>query len=345
MSYTQSLLTAARTIDIRQSDMPEAIEEGWVRLRLATASICGTDMHYFRHFANAGFFLDYPVTLGHEACAYVENANGHDFEVGQLVAINPVITFGSSPEARRGDINMCPDKKFPGSATTKPHIDGFFREYFDFPARCLRPVASSINPDHLTFAEPLACAMHCVNKAEVAAGMKVLVTGCGPMGLLAVIACVAKGAHIDVTDVKREAVQAAKQVGARSGFVVATDDLTGLSNTYDVVIEASGSPHGYNQALEACRKQGTVGVLSLIQPTDVPINLHLNALKEINCVGSILFTREFDHAVDLIVGGSVNFDAIIAGQFPVSQTLEACELMASGGAVGKVLIKPEDAFA
>ena len=340
MTYTKSLLTAAREIKIEQAEMPAEIEHDHIRLRLATASICGTDMHYFRHFANAGFFLDYPVTLGHEACAYVEDANGHDFGVGQLVAINPVITFGSSPEARRGDINMDPDKKFPGSATTKPHIDGFFREYFDFPARCCHVVSESVSPDHLTFAEPLACATHSVNRAQVQAGQKVLVTGCGPMGLLATVGAHAKGADVHVTDLKSEALEAAKAVGATQCFDI-KDDLSALSGQYDVVIEASGSPHAYNQALDSVRKQGVISVLSLIQPQPVAINLHLNALKEVTSVGPILFTHEFTDAVRLIEGGTIDFDSITAARFPIVETQAACEMMADGSAVGKVLIKPE----
>ena len=126
MSYTKSLLTAARAIAIEQADMPGEIAPDHVRLRLASASICGTDMHYFRHFANAGFYLDYPVTLGHEACGYIEDSNGYDFSPDELVAINPVIECGECENCRAGNINMCPTKRFPGSATTKPHIDGFF---------------------------------------------------------------------------------------------------------------------------------------------------------------------------------------------------------------------------
>lgn len=340
MSYTKSLLAAARTITVETAEMPDQIAAGWVRLKLATASICGTDMHYFRHFANAGFFLDHPISLGHEACATVIDPNGADLETGQLVAINPVIECGECDRCKTGDINMCAKKRFPGSATTKPHIDGFFREYFDFPARCLTPVASSVNPDHLTFAEPLACAMHSVDRGGISKGTRVLVTGCGPMGLLAVVAAVAKGAEVDVTDIRRGQVNAAQAVGARTGYVAGEDNVEELSNAYDVVVEASGSPHGYNQALEACRKQGTISILSLIQPSQVPINLHLNALKEIRSIGSILYTDEFAEAVALIAGGSVAFDAITAGRFSVEDLQVACEQMASGDAIGKILIKP-----
>lgn len=341
MAYTKSLLAAARTITIEAAEMPSTIQTGWARLKLASASICGTDMHYFRHFANAGFTLDYPLTLGHEACAYVVDPNGSSLTRGQLVAINPVIECGSCDRCRTGDINMCATKRFPGSATTKPHIDGFFRDFFDFPARCCRPVGTGVDPDHLTFAEPLACAMHAVNRGGVAAGMKVLITGCGPMGLLATIGAHAKGAEVHVTDLKRAAAEAAGAVGAARRFVAGEDDMTDLAGSYDVVIEASGSPHAYNQALEAVRKQGTVVILSLIQPSPTPINLHLLALKEVASIGSILFTREFEDAVALIESGTIDFEAIIAARYPVRETLAACELMASGNAVGKVLIKPE----
>lgn len=339
MRYTKSLLADARRIEIVSAEMPEETAEDAIRLRLAMASICGTDMHYFRHFANAGFQLDHPVCLGHEACAYVDDPNGHPFAKGALVAINPVIECGTCERCATGDINMCARKRFPGSATTKPHIDGFFRQYFDFPARCCRVVDQTVRPDHLTFAEPLACAMHSVNVAGITAGQKVLVTGCGPMGLLATLAATARGAEVEVTDLKPDCIAAAEAVGATCGYVIGQSGPP--SNGYDTVIEASGSPHAFNQALDAARKQGIIGILSLIQPTAVPINLHLKALKEIRSVGSILFTREFDEAVALIESGTVEFDAITACRFAISETQAACELVAEGHAVGKVLIQPE----
>lgn len=340
MTYTKSLLIAAREIQIEQSEIPDEIARDHIRLRLATASICGTDMHYYRHFANAGFYLDYPVTLGHEACGYVEDANGHHFKIGELVAINPVIECGRCEYCQTGNINMCPSKQFPGSATTKPHIDGFFRDYFDFPAKCCHKVSQHISPDHLTFAEPLACAMHAVNRANIQRGDNVLVTGCGPMGLLATVAAHAGGARVQVTDLKREAVEAAVAVGAETGYVIGEDNTDALANSLDVVIEASGSPDAYNLALDCVRKQGTISVLSLIQPSEVPINLHLNTLKEVVSTGSILYTNEFADAVNLIKTGKVDFEAITAARFSVSDTQAACELMVNGLATGKVLIKP-----
>jgi L-idonate 5-dehydrogenase len=116
--------------------------------------------------------------------------------------------------------------------------------------------------------------------------------------------------------------------------------MTPPAGHYDIVIEASGSPHAYDQALDAVRKQGVIAILSLIQPSTAAINLHLNTLKEVSSVGSILFTSEFDEAVDLIESGTVDFNKLIAARFPVAETQKACEMMAGGEAIGKVLIKP-----
>ena len=210
-----------------------------------------------------------------------------------------------------------------------------------FPVKCCHKVSQDVSADHLTFAEPLACAMHSVNRGKIKKSDRVLVTGCGPMGLLATVAAVARGASVHVTDLKRSSIEAATAVGAQQGYVNGEEDTEALANTFDVVIEASGSPQAYNLALDCVRKQGTISILSLIQPSDVPINLHLNALKEVVCVGSILFTNEFADALELIEAGSVNFEAITAARYPVSETQAACELMAEGRATGKVLIKPE----
>ncbi len=339
MTYTASVLTAAQTIEITTRTLPAEIPAGYVRLKLATASLCGTDLHYYRHFQNAGFVLNRAVTLGHEACAYVADANGSAFAEGELVALNPIINCGECAYCLDGQENLCTAKKFPGSATTIPHIDGFFQAEFDFPAKCCYQVPPDTNPDHLTFAEPLACAMHSVTVSKAGKGSKVLITGCGPMGLLALVAALAVGAQVDVSDVRPEAIALAIKVGATKGYVSGQDDIPNM--TYDAVIEASGSPHAFNQALEAVKRQGRVSILSNIQPTAVPINLHRIMLKEIAVVGSFQFNVEFRQALALIASGKQDFDQLIAGRFGLDQTAEALELMLSGKAAGKILIKPQ----
>lgn len=336
MTYQASKLTGATTITVETATMPETIEPGWVRVKLAMASICGTDLHYFRHFGNAGFTLQHAITLGHEACGWVENANGTELAVGQLVALNPIINCGECVQCLQGLVNLCTNKRFPGSALTRPHINGFFREYFDFPAFRCRPVSDDVKPSDLSFAEPLACALHAVNTGGVKAGDKVMVTGCGPMGLLAVVGAASKGAIVSCTDIRANGVALGQQVGADTGYVSGTDDMSKLDNSFDVVIEASGSPHAFNQALAMVRKRGVVSILSSIQPSAVPINLHQIMLKEIQVSGSFQFNKEFEEAVQVIESGKFDFRKMIAGQFSIADTAEAFELALSGVVAGKV---------
>ncbi len=341
MTYQASKLTAAKAVEIVDAELPAELPEGYVRLRLATASLCGTDLHYFKNFSNAGFQLQNPLSLGHEACAYVVDANGAELAAGQLVALNPIINCGKCENCGKGLVNLCTAKRFPGSATTVPHIDGFFREYFDFPAFCCTPVPAGTDPDHLTFAEPLACSMHAVNLGEVGPESRVCITGCGPMGLLAVVAAASKGAVVEVTDVRKAVVELACEVGATKGHVTGEDDFAALDSAYDVVIEASGSPHAFNQALELVKRQGKLVILSNIQPSATPVNLHKIMLKEIDVKGSFQFNREFAEAVELVTSKKADFDKLIAARFPLEETLNALQYRADGKAYGKILLKPQ----
>lgn len=333
----QTKLTAAQRVEtMAQEDGP--IAQGHVRLRLAVASLCGTDLHYYAHFANAGFVLQNPVTLGHEACAYVVDPNGSDLRVGQLVALNPIMNCQVCEACQRGEENLCTAKKFPGSATTVPHLDGFFREVIDHPARCCRAVAEGVNPRHLTFAEPMACALHALNKGGVSAGQQVLVTGCGPMGLLAIAGAAARGAHVTALDLRAGAVEVALKAGAETGLIGGQFDEGEIEKRFDVVVEASGAIPAFNTALKAVRPKGRVSILSNIQLREAQVMLHLVMLKEIEIDGSFQFNREFEEAVQLVESGAVNFDALTAAAYPLEQAGEALAAMAAGGAYGKILL-------
>lgn len=339
MHLTASLLTAAKEVGTVRYELPSTPAAGDVRLKLATASLCGTDLHYYKGFGNAGFPLLNPVTLGHEACAYVTDSNGSALTEGHLVALNPIIGCGTCDPCKAGRENHCQNKRFPGSATTVPHIDGFFRDAFDFPAACCHPVPDHIAPDHLTFAEPLACAMHSVTVSGVAPGERLLVTGCGPMGLLTVVAARAAGAVVDVTDIRADAVALAQKIGANAGFV--SGKTSPPDGSYSAVIEASGAPQAFNTALEAVIRCGKVVILSSIQPSPTPINLHRIMLKELSVLGSFQFNKEFRGAIDLIVSGKIDLDALISARFPISQTSDALNYMMAGKAAGKILLKPD----
>ncbi len=336
MQIDATKLVAAKEIELQKAETAETLQDGWVRLRLASAGVCGTDTHYFQHFGNAGFPLKHAITLGHEACAYVEDANGTDLTEGALVAVNPIIKCGTCDFCLAGEENHCSNKRFPGSALTVPHIDGFFQDVFDFPAACCYPAPSHVDAKHLAFAEPLACSLHAVEVGAVQEGSRVLVLGCGPMGLLSVVAAVARGAHVTCADVREEAVAKGVEIGAHVGLVIGQGKPGPDDNSYDCVIEASGAIAALNSAFEAVKRCGYISVLSNIRVESGTANLHKIMLKEIKLVGSFQFNCEFKEAVDIIASGKFDFGALIAKRFPLSEVKDAFDLALSGKAVGKV---------
>ena len=339
MGNIETKLTAAREISLGEQSIAARIPEGHARISLAYGSLCGTDLHYYKDFANAGFLLRNPVTLGHEACGVVTDPNGTNLEAGQLVALNPIMNCGECEACQRGEENLCTAKKFPGSATTVPHLDGFFRTHIDHPARCCRPVGPDVKPEHLTFAEPLACALHSLNKGGVTEGSKVLVTGCGPMGLLAIAGAAARGADVTCLDIRKKAVEVGIEVGAKHGLVIGQFEPSDIEAQFDVIVEASGALPAFDTALKAAKRKGTISILSNVQFGEASLHLNLIMLKELSVVGSFQFNKEFEEAVQMIEEGKLNFPALTADIFPLDKTKDALELMASGNSFGKILIK------
>ncbi|UWQ19897.1 alcohol dehydrogenase catalytic domain-containing protein [Jannaschia sp. M317] len=338
MTTLTTRLTAAKTIAVEQTT-PGPLAPGHVRLRLAAASLCGTDLHYYKDFANAGFVLRNPVTLGHEGCGTVTDPGDSGLAVGQLVALNPIMNCGICPACARGEVNLCTAKKFPGSATTVPHLDGFFREVIDHPAAQCRPVANGVDPRHLTFAEPLACALHSLNKAGVTKGDKVLVTGCGPMGLLAIAGAAARGAEVTCLDLREQATEVGLRAGAAHALIGGQFDEAEIDGTFDKVIEASGALPAFALGIKALRRKGVLSILSNLQVREATLPLHLVMLREIQIVGSFQFNAEFEEAVQLVEAGAIDFEALTGARFPLSETGEALATMARGEAFGKIVIE------
>ena len=104
------------------------------------------------------------------------------------------------------------------------------------------------------------------------------------------------------------------------------------------MVEASGALPAFATALHAVRPKGRVAILSNIQPRAAELPLHLMMLKEVEVVGSFQFNSEFEEAVRLVESGAVDFDALTARTFPLSEAGDALALMASGEAYGKILL-------
>lgn len=329
--YKALVLTDAKTTVV-ELKTPRPLVTGEVRVKLAAAGICGTDLHYYQDFANAGFVLKNSLVLGHEASGIISEVSEGitDLKVGDKVAVTPVMNCGQCEACKAGNANTCTNKRFPGSATTIPHIDGFFRDFFEIEARCCRKLPASAPLDKIAFVEPAACALHGVERAGNLIGRKVLVTGSGPIGTFAAAMAKKNGASLVViTDLTDESLAIAAKMGADVTLNVtknSVEDFIAENGEFDVAIEASGATPAYVTCLTSVKKQGTVVQLSVLAEKEPKLPVNMIMLKELDVKGSFQFNGEFDRALSLISSGMLDVSPMLTRQFTFEQATEAFEI-------------------
>ena len=189
---------------------------GEVRVHIASGGICGSDLHYYNHGGFGTVRLREPMVLGHEVSGVITalGAGVSDLREGQLVAVSPSRPCGTCAFCQSGAQNHCLNMRFYGSAMPFPHIQGAFREHLVADtAQCVP--ADGLTAAEAAMAEPLAVCLHGLNQAGPLLGCRVLVTGCGPIGLLTILAARRAGAgEIIATDLSPFTREMSRQCGA-----------------------------------------------------------------------------------------------------------------------------------
>lgn len=320
--------------DLRIEDRPEeAPDAGQLRLRLATGGICGSDLHYYNHGGFGTVRLKQPMILGHEVSAYVE-ALGEGvtgFAVGQLVAVSPSRPCRHCRFCLEGLPNQCLNMRFYGSAMPFPHIQGAFSEVLVADAvQCVD--ATGLTPGEAAMAEPLAVTLHATLRAGDMLGKRVLVTGCGPIGLLSVLAARRGGAaEIVATDLSDFTLAMARKIGADRTVNMAADPdglsaYTADKGHFDVLYECSGAAPALAAGIAAMRPRGVVLQLGL--GGDMSLPMMAVTSKELDLRGSFRFHAEFAIGVELMRKQLIDVKPLITGTLPLSQAGRAFDLAA-----------------
>jgi L-idonate 5-dehydrogenase len=211
--------------DLRVEDVPTpSVGPGQVRVRVRAGGICGSDLHYYQHGGFGTIRIQQPMVLGHEVAGIVEEmAPGvTGLAVGQRIAVCPSRPCGACRFCQLGLQNHCLDMRYYGSAMRMPHVQGAFRQEIVIEASQAHALADGVSDAEGAMAEPLAVALHAVNRAGPLLGRSVLVTGCGPIGAMVIIAARRAGAtHIVATDVVAQPLRKAAMVGADETINVA----------------------------------------------------------------------------------------------------------------------------
>lgn len=333
---------AAKDVRIEEM-MEEEPRPGQVRLRLATGGICGSDLHYYNHGGFGAVRLKQPMVLGHEVSAIVETL-GHGvegLEVGELVAVSPSRPCGTCRFCQEGLRNQCLHMRFYGSAMPFPHIQGAFRQILVADAIQCVP-AGDLTPGEAAMAEPLAVTLHATRRAGEIVGKRVLVTGCGPIGVLSILAARRAGAaEIVATDLSDFTLGLARTAGA-DRTINTKDEPEALSaysadkGTFDILYECSGAAAALAGGIAALRPRGIIVQLGL--GGDMSLPMMAITAKELELRGSFRFHEEFATGVNLMRKGLIDVKPLITHTVPLDDALSAFEIASDRGRAMKAQI-------
>ncbi len=309
----------------------EAAGPGQLRLRLATGGICGSDLHYYNHGGFGAVRLREPMILGHEVSAYVEEIGPGvtGFTPGQLVAVSPSRPCAACKYCLEGLPNQCLNMRFFGSAMPFPHIQGAFSESLIADAsQCVD--ATGLTAGEAAMAEPLAVTLHATTRAGGMLGKRVLITGCGPIGVLSILAARRAGAALIVaTDLSDFTLGLAAQVGADRVINMATtpDALVAYAadkGHFDVLYECSGAAPALAAGIAAMRPRGVILQLGL--GGDMTLPMMAITAKELDLRGSFRFHSEFAVGVGLLQKRLVDVKPLITHTLPLDHAESAFRL-------------------
>ena len=331
--------------DLRVEEVPTPqLEAGQLRVRVRCGGICGSDLHYYQHGGFGTVRIKEPMVLGHEVAGVIEAVGdgAGAFAAGDRVAISPSRPCGLCRYCQQGLQNHCLDMRYYGSAMRTPHVQGAFRQQIVVEHWQAHRLADSVSDGEGSMAEPLSVALHAVRRAGSLLGKSVLVTGCGPIGALAIIAARRAGAtHIVATDVRAHTLGKALKVGADEVVNVAEESeglarFTADKGHFDVLFEASGNQRALVGAFDALRPRGIIVQLGLGGEMTLPINTIV--AKEFDLRGAFRFHEEFAVAVELLNKGLVDVKPLISATLSYRDSARAFALAADRSQAMKVLL-------
>ena len=316
---------AKEDLRIESAETP-APGPGEVLLRLGAGGICGSDLHYYFEGRNGSFVVREPLIPGHEASGVVAaiGAGVTRVAVGDRVAISPSHACGRCDYCRQGREHLCTRMKFLGSASLFPHVQGMFQEYFVMGERQCYPVAGDASLGEIAFAEPLAVALHGVNRGGDLLGKSVLVTGAGTIGCLTVMAArLAGAARVTVSDVLDRPLAQAKAAGADATLRADRDGEALAAPQFDIAYEVSGNFSALKSCVGAVKRGGVVVQIGTLPHEPLPFVVNEVMAKELDLRGAFRWGIEFDWAVDYLSTRRVDVRPLLSGQYPLKDAVAA----------------------
>jgi threonine 3-dehydrogenase len=336
-------MQAGRGLSMESAPVP-AIGAADVLVRVKTASICGTDLHIYGWDRWSQGRIKPPLTLGHEFCGVVERVDEEvtAVKVGDFVSAEMHVNCGHCHQCRLGEAHICQNLRIIGIDQ-----DGAFAEFVKIPASNIWKLDPAIPEHYGAILDPLGNAVHTVLAGPIA-GQTVLVTGCGPIGLMSIAVAKACGSStVFATETNEDRRAMAKKMGADVVLNPAAEDAVAriLAETngtgVDALLEMSGNPTAIQQGFKALRAGGRASLLGI--PTEnVPLDLVNDVIFKGATVQGIYGRRMYQTWVQmtaLLKAGRLNLEPLFGEREPLEKFENAFAKL-QGGLAGKILLYP-----
>ena len=314
-----------------------------VLIRVKRAAICGTDMHIYNWDAWAQKTIPVPMAVGHEYCGEVVEVGSEvsGFTAGDRVSGEGHITCGYCRNCRAGRRHLC--RNTIGVGVNRP---GAFAEYVVIPAFNAFKLPAAIDDEIAAILDPLGNAVHTALAFDVV-GEDVLITGAGPIGIMAAAIVRFIGArNVVITDVNDYRLELARKMGATLALNVTRDKLEdamkqlGMQEGFDVGLEMSGNAAALRDMLRTMHHGGSIAMLG-IPPNEVAIDWNEVILKGLTIKG-IYGRQMFEtwYKMAALLQSGLNIRPVITHRFPYTQYQQAFDIMGKGQS-GKVVMSWE----
>ncbi len=332
-----AVLYAPGDLRVEERPMPEPGPRE-VLVEIAAVGVCGSDVHYYEHGRIGPFVVREPLILGHESAGRVvelgSEASRH--AVGDRVTLEPGVPCGRCRECRAGRYNLCRDVRF----FATPPVDGAFADFVTIHEDFAFALPDSVSDVAGALMEPLSVGIWACRKAGVTAGDRVLVTGAGPIGLLAMQVALAFGAtEVAISDVNELRLAAAERMGATRVLQAGSDE----PDEVDVLIECSGHPTAVAAGIEAVRPAGTAVLVGMGPEPTSELPVALIQTSELWVTGTFRYANTYPVALALAANERVDVGALITGHYELEDTEDALNAARTDAGSIKVMVHPRPA--
>jgi len=326
------VLTGIRQIEIREKPVPELVKPDEVLVRMKSAGICGSDIHYYREGKIGSQVVQYPFTVGHEGAGIVENTGSavKRIKPGDRVAIDPAMPCYNCDQCRQKRFHTCRNIKFlgcPGQA------EGCFSEFVVMPEKSCILIHNKMTFDQAALSEPLSIGMYAVHLARSVKGKKIGILGSGPIGISVMLSARASGCEkIYMTDKLDARLALASEMGATwTGNPDTSDIVEGILKNeplrLDLIFECCGQQEAIDQAVSLLNPGGALLIVGIPSFDRWSFDVDDLRRKEITVKNVRRQNEMAEKTVEMITKGKIIPDRMLTHTYELERISEAFDLV------------------